>query len=274
MIVKRFVKLVVLAMMSLVVACGDGGDSEEKGIDYNKFISNNVWQLDSEESLFALASYVNNVDNEINVDMTKDILLNQNWNQPIGIKFKPYIGEFNGNNYTISNLIITGSNNGVGLFGYVGDGRSTPKINNLNIYSADVSGYEYVGVLSANIENAIIDKINIRDFKLYARKYAGAITGYSNDSNITNTHVEQGYVTGKRIYVDECGAVPYYMGVISGAFYNNVLQYDTIINTYAQISFSSDPVKPEDGSLNIACQLNGDDVRVSAYGGAVGNLSH
>ena len=49
----------------------------------------------------------------------------------------PFLGTFNGNGYTISNLKIESSNKNTGLFAYIGTGG---KVANLKLVNADITG--------------------------------------------------------------------------------------------------------------------------------------
>ena len=90
-----------------------------------------------------------------------------NWT-PIGTSSKPYSGNFDGNNYTISGLYIDSRANDQGLFGYVG---SSGKVQNLSVsgsVTSSVSGGEDVG----------------------------GIVGYNNGGTVTNCAFS-GSVSGK-----------------------------------------------------------------------------
>ncbi|HPC10437.1 MAG TPA: hypothetical protein PLN85_05155, partial [archaeon] len=99
--------------------------------------------------------------------MTNDINCSDTINWDNGKGFKPigdynwgnnptpFVGTFDGNGYTISNLYINRPDKeGVGLFGYISDGN----IYNVTIKDANIDGNNYVGVLAgiaigANIKN-------------------------------------------------------------------------------------------------------------------------
>ena len=80
------------------------------------------------------------------IELTDDIdLKNVEWT-PIGTESNPFVGTFDGNNKTISNLKIT-TGNYAGLFGYV----STATIKNVKLANAQVSGGERMATLIGKI---------------------------------------------------------------------------------------------------------------------------
>jgi len=78
------------------------------------------------------------------VKLGADIDLGSEEWTPIGIQGKAFNGVFDGNNKKISNLMITGYNSEVGLFGRT----NTGEIKNLTIENAKVSGRLKVGVVA------------------------------------------------------------------------------------------------------------------------------
>ena len=125
-----------------------------------------------------------------------DASATSNWNlgagfTPIGNSSAGFIGTFNGNNYTISNLFInlpTASN--VGLFGYTW--RAT--IENVGLINANITGQNNVGALVgvnqylSNIDNS------------YA---TGSVSGNNGNNigglvgyNVNSSSIDNSYATG------------------------------------------------------------------------------
>jgi uncharacterized repeat protein (TIGR02543 family) len=162
------------------------------------------------------------VDNEAayklmaNVDMG-DV---EHW-VPIGTSFSPFSGSFNGNGFTISNLTITQTttyfetyNNwfemhSAGLFGSVVSGNiENVKLDNFSIniepimMSAILDNDDrmiFAGVLAAALENTRVDQVEIKNSEIVFIDFSeglnetvikvGGMSGYSNHSLITKSHV-------------------------------------------------------------------------------------
>ena len=117
-------------------------------------------------------------------------LNNMEWT-PIGTDSHPFNGTFDGNDYVISNLKISGTqdnllaNNNHGLFGKIVD---PALIKNVTIDNASVSGSLYVGVLvGLGFTGMVKDCTVTGDVKIDAWWYAGTINGngYCNISGCT-----------------------------------------------------------------------------------------
>ena len=85
----------------------------------------------------------------------------------------PFLGTFDGNGYTISNLKIESANGSTGFFAYIGTGGS---VENLKLVNADIVGQGSTGAIAGTstgtIENTYVD---------------GKITGKSNTGGIVGT---------------------------------------------------------------------------------------
>ena len=84
-----------------------------------------------------------------NYKLMNDITLTDNW-VPVGTETSPFIGSFDGNGHTISNLSVSGAKHG-GLFGYiksqVSNSDPTTFVKNLTINNADISGSDAAGAV-------------------------------------------------------------------------------------------------------------------------------
>ena len=85
----------------------------------------------------------------------------------------PFLGTFNGNGYTISNLKIESANGSTGFFAYIGTGG---RVENLKLVNAEIVGQGSTGAIAGTstgtIENIYVD---------------GKITGGSNTGGIVGT---------------------------------------------------------------------------------------
>lgn len=154
--------------------------------------------------------------NDINVDLVEDLDLNNEVWTPIGGTSTPFSGIFNGNNHTISNLLIEGNNSEVGLFGYTTNGE----IKNLIIKNADVSGYLNVGVLVGTPFTSKYSNITITgDIKVEGFAYVGGVGGknaYASWTDVTVDASDGSYVKAYSIsdqeYRTYVGGVIGFMG--------------------------------------------------------------
>lgn len=145
---------------------------------------------------------------------------NEEWT-PIGTSKNPFNGTFDGQNYTISNLVITGNNSDVGLFGRTNNGE----VKNLTVENAKVSGYLNVGVVAGTPYTSKYTNISVTghvEVKGYA--YVGGVGGknaYADWTNITVNADETSYVEADsenyRTYV---GGVIGFMGEGEHTFKN------------------------------------------------------
>ena len=128
------------------------------------------------------------------VKLAADINLNNEEWEPIGYMGKSFVGNFDGGNFTISNLKVAkaltnaSANNGVGLFGRV---DSPATIKDLTIENATVTGSLYVGALVgyAYTGNAIENVTVKGNIAINAYWYAGVIGGNGYMNLVNNCHV-------------------------------------------------------------------------------------
>lgn len=119
------------------------------------------------------------------VKLTSDVdLKNETWT-PIG-QTNIFKGIFDGGNNTISNLIVSGDNTNVGLFGNVNG-----TIKNVKLLNIQISGSHYaggiVGYIYGSIENCHVDggkiKVSVKDNDNGDK--TGGIVGYVGEGNYT-----------------------------------------------------------------------------------------
>ena len=113
--------------------------------------------------------------------------------QPIGNSSSmPFSATFDGNGYTISNLMINRTNTRyVGLFGYT---RSRAKIANLGLLDVDISGRSFVGSLVGNNNGTIISSHAMGT--VLGRFDIGGLVGVNQGGTITNSYA-MGAVSGR-----------------------------------------------------------------------------
>ena len=128
------------------------------------------------------------------VKLAADIDLNNEEWEPIGYMGKSFVGNFDGGNFTISNLKVAkaltnaSANNGVGLFGRV---DSPATIKDLTIENATVTGSLYVGALVGYAYTGkAIENVTVKgDIAINAYWYAGVIGGNGYMNLVNNCHV-------------------------------------------------------------------------------------
>ena len=142
------------------------------------------YTVTSAEGLKAVADIANNGNLGINITLTENInLTDMEWT-PIGTdSHNQYTGTFNGGNYTITGLTVTGSYKYAGLFGYIGENGTVKNVvlegvqitndNSLG-YVGGVAGYCFFG----NIENCSVSGSLSGD-------YVGGVVGSQIFGSIT-----------------------------------------------------------------------------------------
>ena len=120
------------------------------------------------------------------VKLTADIdLNNENWT-PIGTSSNPFNGTFDGQNHTISNLVINGgSNSDQGFFGRTNDGE----IKNVTFNKAKVTGRLNVGVVAGTPYTSKYTNVKVTGHvEVNGMAYVGGVGGknaYANWTDIT-----------------------------------------------------------------------------------------
>lgn len=170
------------------------------------------------------------------VKLAADIDLNGEEWTPIGTSKNPFNGTFDGQNHTISNLVITGSSSDVGLFGRTNDGE----VKNLTVNNAKVSGYLNVGVVAGTPYTSKYTNISVTGHvEVNGFAYVGGVGGknaYANWTNITVNADDASYVkatstendTAYRTYV---GGVVGFMGEGNHGFENVTSNIDVTGST-------------------------------------------
>ncbi len=151
---------------------------------------NGVYQISSASDLVWFANKVNSGSSSIKGELTKSInLYGIDWT-PIGNTSSKYFGgEFDGNNYTISNLSLTSDNNFLGLFGYT----IYAKISNVNLKNCKItynpsntstSSTSYAGGICARGSNSQIKNCTVSG-TISGATATGGIIGWLYSSTAT-----------------------------------------------------------------------------------------
>ena len=175
---------------------------------------------------------------------------------PVGTTANPYLGEFNGNGYVISNLkIIKPDENDLGVFGYTG----TSSISNLGLENIEINGKDHCGSLVGQ-GGGTVKNCYSTNAVISGRYVIGGLIGWDFTNSISfcysNSDVSgNGYVgalLGESYNsVDNCFAVgsvtsPWLAGGLIGKCYSK------ISNSYA--------------AAKVSCNREG--------GGLIGGLNH
>ena len=176
---------------------------EGEGTETNPYIVSSLTELE----LFR--NKVNAGDNYAGeyVKLTADVDLSatrsaNNW-EPIGTTDNPFMGTFDGADYTISNLVVEGESN-VGLFGYA----NKATIKNVIISNANVKGTDCVGAIAGQVySESLIDNCHVNgNIKVEGQTNVGGIVGkyYTKVSNcsVIGDDVATSYVKGTYVASD------------------------------------------------------------------------
>lgn len=145
--------------------------------------------IDTAEELAGLAKLVNegNDFKGKTIRLGKDIdLASKEWT-PIGKSGKPFKGTFDGQDKTISNLVIDmSSKSDVGLFGYTSNGE----IKNFTLNNAKVVGYLDVGAVAGTPHTSKYTNISVTGLiQVEGFSYVGGALGKNAYANVTNVDV-------------------------------------------------------------------------------------
>ncbi len=113
----------------------------------------------------------------------------------IGITDHPFMGEFNGQSHTISNLSITSANDNVGLFGAL----MNAYVHNVRIDGASILGQNHVGVLFGTtvFSPCYISDVLVENSSVTGLGSVGGIGGrVADDKNIAYATIERCYFKG------------------------------------------------------------------------------
>lgn len=198
---------------------------------------------------------INSVDDLQNIELNKSYILESDldltgieW-KPIGNIETPYLGIFDGNGHTISNMSITNKNYDFnGLFGYVQGTIKNLNVANFNItyttnfltYAGGISGY-IIGDVLNNQASGTINIINTA-----GNTFAGLLAGLSQayiDSTTTvdnfKTNILDGNIVSGDISVNPTGYA--FVGGLCGMVYNSEVLNNQASGTI-NVSGGDDPI--------------------------------
>lgn len=157
----------------------------------------------SGEGLKVAADEVNSGNTDINITLDNDIDLSDiDWT-PIGDYYNRYTGTFDGGNYTITGLTVTGSNEYAGLFGRIGSGGTVKNVVLKDVQIESDNQYGCVGGVAGNsdgnIENCSVSgSVSSRHTAggVVGQQFGGSITLCGSSATVKGTG-EVGGVAGK-----------------------------------------------------------------------------
>lgn len=207
-----------------VTACMEAHDGQEGVFVKGSGTKNDPYQIATEEQLNHLRMHTTEAAYYIltkNIAITKDyavtppsIVSELNWTEgnfvPIGSKAEPFKGSLDGNGYTVSGLIISGTVGSgssrttasyTGLFGYLAKGSG---VTDLIIDASTITGNQYTGAIAGYNEGTIKDCQLGKKGIVNGKTYTGGIAGYSsqpmsslrNKGSVTGTGTNTGGIVG------------------------------------------------------------------------------
>ena len=186
---------------------------------------------------------------------------------PIGTSDDPFIGEFDGQGYAISNFKITTGRAYVGLFGYnkgviknLGVENFTVNVSySGNVYAGGLVGYNSGDITNSYAAGEVSATASSSSTTAKAYAYAGGLAGYNSGGSILN-----GYATGKVSATASSSRSSAYAGGLVG--YNSG---GSILNCYATGEVSA----TSSGSSALAGGLVGSNSGDITNSYAAGNVS-
>ena len=210
--------------------CTSNGDGTY-GIEY-KQQENNAFVIETLHELEAFRDAVNagNTFKDQTVVLSAGVDLNptraiNNW-EPIGTQANPFKGTFDGDNKTISNLVVEGENY-LGLFGKT-DGAT---IKNVKINNVTINGVSYLGAIVGMGYTGTIDNCHVTGYVEIAGNYmVGGINGqgYATVNNSSVVANDNSFV--KAIHDDNNNEGDNVGGIVGHCGETNTLTANTVKN--------------------------------------------
>lgn len=155
-----------------------------------------VYNISSSAELAGIAQLVNGGSNLSGktVNLLCDLDFNKVPWTAIGTPAHPFQGTFNGNGYTINNMVVNLNDGAMdaGLFGYI---NSPAKISNVNVTNVTINtlnarpSVRGAGVIVGTGKNSSIDNVHVKNATIDTYRWTGGVIGYAYTS-VTNSSVE------------------------------------------------------------------------------------
>ena len=145
-------------------------------------IADDTYYVTTENGLNVWAEAVKNNTN-LDCTLCDYIDLNSTSWTPIGTNYNSYTGTFDGGGYTITGLIVTGSNEYAGLFGRIGSGGTVKNVVLKDVHIESDNQYGCVGGVAGN-SNGNIENCSVSG-SVSGRHTAGGVVGLQYSGSIT-----------------------------------------------------------------------------------------
>ena len=109
--------------------------------------------------------------------------LKSNW-LPMGTEETPFKGTFDGNGYTVSNMVLAGEEY-AGFFGVLGSGAVVKNVNFKNVNVNGKYAAAAVSYVPETSENVTIDNVQVLSGKVNSTNYAAGVVGIVEGKNAT-----------------------------------------------------------------------------------------
>lgn len=163
------------------------------GTESDPFVIYTVTQLKSFRNMVNGGTTFDNLYVQLNANLD---LNNEPWT-PIGNGTNKFLGTFNGQNYTVSNLNVNITDNNAGLFGFAS------VIKNVKINNAKVNGIISVGALVGELESSVgtVDNCHVTgNIQITGENSVGGLAGkgYANikNSSVVGDGTDTSFVKG------------------------------------------------------------------------------
>jgi hypothetical protein len=151
----------------------------------------------------------------------KDIDFEYSAMEPIGSKESPYIGQFNGDGYTLSHVFINKSGENVGIFSKISSSASISHLYVNNIHNS-TDATSNVGSVVGYADDANIIDVHISNATIIAPDSSGLLVGKVNNATISNCSVH-GKLRNK--FGADAGG-----GLVGLALNSSILRSSVIVN--------------------------------------------
>ena len=285
---KKYILFVILFISLLLVSCN--------------FVNDNIITTTNNTITVDYDNYIEIVTLEdlLSIENNKSYKLMDNINisgidwQPIGSYTDPFLGNFDGNGFTISNLKINNDNIYNGLFGYVLGNITNLILEDIDVnYSAEFTTYfgGIAGYSSGNIENSFVSGnvvISEADSNVYAGMLVGMTEGKVETINskltIIPNLINNNEVEGELII--NANKLAFIGGLIGKAFdskiannlvvldiYVTALEYTINIGGMIGNAFGGIPLEQEDifldNNTNITSNISKTTININTLNGNI-----